>query len=95
MTHLETLELKLSHERNRLAQSQNANERKLRSIWVTQLEKEIEDEKRFIGNKTDNESMSVDQILAELTEDEIRCPRCGELRTEEQPDGCRDWHCPQ
>ena len=69
MTHLDALNLNLSHERARLADSKSQGERDLRSVWVAQLEKEIAAERAFLGLddvKTDAELMSEDELLAEL-----------------------------
>ena len=48
-SHLSALEAHLSRERVRLQESRNDRERELRSVWVSQLEKEIEGEKKFLG----------------------------------------------
>lgn len=59
MNHLEILELRLSNERMRLADARSDNERKLRSVWVRQIEKEIEHEIK-------HEQISVDELAEEL-----------------------------
>lgn len=67
-SHLNALELRLSHERERLAAEKRADRRKLRAVWVAQIEREIESERRFLG--LNNEAvieMSDDELLAELS----------------------------
>jgi len=66
--HLNSLQLHLSNERIRLAEAKTDNERDLRSVWVSQIEKEIEGEYAFLG-KTENlidANISDDELLAEL-----------------------------
>ena len=41
LTHLNALELNLSHERVRLSQATNQQDIALRKVWVAQLEREI------------------------------------------------------
>ena len=48
-SHLSTLELHLSNERTRLAQAATAQEAAMRAVWVTQLEREIQAERTFLG----------------------------------------------
>jgi len=62
MNHIDVLNLMLSHERARLAESNTESEKALRKVWVKQLEKEIEDEKKFISDN----NMSDDDLLSEL-----------------------------
>jgi len=62
MNHIDVLNLMLSHERARLADSKTESEKELRKVWVKQLEKEIEDEKKFISDN----NMSDDDLLSEL-----------------------------
>lgn len=49
LTHLHALELHLSHERVRLFAAKSDGERKLRAIWVEQLQREIDAEYKFLG----------------------------------------------
>ncbi len=42
--HLNSLRLRLSNERTRLAKARNQHEKKLRAVWIEQLEKEIQNE---------------------------------------------------
>lgn len=67
MTHLDALELRLSNERNRLHKATNKAEIELRKVWVAQIEKEIEEELKFLG-KTREElpPMSADDLEREL-----------------------------
>lgn len=68
-SHLVALMTGLSRERQRLAAARTEQERALRTVWVRQLEKEVNAEERFLGmTETDwNEpEMSADDLLAEL-----------------------------
>lgn len=66
-SHLEALELNLSRERGRLSSAKTAQERELRSVWVRQLEKEVEAEKVFLGlAQTVDVEMSDEELLKEL-----------------------------
>lgn len=62
MMHLSALELRLSNERQRLTLATTPAERELRSVWITQIEKEIEREQGFIALP----QLSDDELLAEL-----------------------------
>lgn len=55
-SHLDALQLRLSHERDRLARAKTEQEREMRRVWVAQIEKEI-------GLERD---MTDDELLAEL-----------------------------
>ena len=67
MTHLNTLSLRLSNERARLSQAKTDQEWCMRSVWVEQLEKEIEDERSFLGlNDSERFEGSDDDLLHEL-----------------------------
>lgn len=59
-THLDVLNLLLSNERIRLAEAKTDGERALRSVWVKQLEREVEGEIKFAGDISDED------LLAEL-----------------------------
>ena len=70
--HYTSLMTNLSNEKKRLADAVNQPEIDLRSVWVKQLEKEIEHEVEFLKSKVvdvyhnaDND-MSDDDLLAEL-----------------------------
>lgn len=68
-SHLVALMNGLSRERQRLANPRDEQDRALRTVWVRQLEKEINAEERFLGmTETDwNEpEMSADDLMAEL-----------------------------
>ncbi len=67
LTHLNALELNLSHERVRLANAKTNSEHALRTVWVSQLEKEIAGEYRFLGLTPEPAcELTLDEILAEL-----------------------------
>jgi hypothetical protein len=63
MDHLSALQLRLSNERIRLSQATNKGEIELRTVWVKQLEKEVDGEYKFLNK--DN-AMSDDELLKEL-----------------------------
>lgn len=68
-THLDVLNLRLSHERTRLAAARSENERQLRAAWVAQTEREIADELAFVGKDDYLQAVadiSDDELLAEL-----------------------------
>lgn len=68
LSHLNALELRLSHERGYLATAKTAKERALRRVWITQIEKEIAAENKVLGLSTASETpLSDDELLAELT----------------------------
>lgn len=69
--HLAALELRLSHERVRLANAKSDNERQLRLVWIRQIEGEIATEK--VGHYQDSidaadDDMSDDELLRLLEE---------------------------
>lgn len=67
LTHLNALEVNLSHERVRLSQATAAQDIALRKVWVAQLEREVADEYVFLGiAPTTGVDLSVDELLAEL-----------------------------
>jgi len=63
MDHLSALQLRLSNERIRLSQATNKGEVELRTVWVKQLEKEIEGELQFLDQ---HNTLSADELLKEL-----------------------------
>src|SRR5271170_2355104 len=48
-SHLNALELRLSHEKSRLASEKSENGRALRAVWVSKIENEIKHELAFLG----------------------------------------------
>ena len=64
MCHLNSLEIRLSNERNRHHMAATKKEKELRSVWIKQIESEIEREKGFVGAQ-ENE-MSDDELLSEI-----------------------------
>lgn len=62
-SHLDALQTGLSHERERLANAKSDQEREMRSVWVQGYEKQIANEKKFLGI---DDTMSDDELLAEL-----------------------------
>ena len=70
LTHLNALETRLSNERNYLALEKNATGQEIRRVWIRQIEKEIADEKAFLGIADAPEChLSDDELLAELLGD--------------------------
>ena len=66
-THLDALNLRLSHERGYLSEAKTKPERELRKVWIAQIEKEIENEKKFLGITNDQPiPLSDDDLLGEL-----------------------------
>ena len=63
MDHLSALQVRLSNERIRLSQATSKGEAELRSVWVKQLEKEIQGELQFLAQ---HNTMSADELLKEL-----------------------------
>lgn len=66
MKHIDSLELRLSHERGRLRTAKSQNERDLRAVWVAQIEKEILHERAFLGGDRPDLDMDDDELLAAL-----------------------------
>lgn len=65
--HLSALELRLSHERTYLAAAKTTGERELRTVWISQIEREIAGEYKFLGIEQGNElEISDEDLLAAL-----------------------------
>jgi hypothetical protein len=65
-SHLDALELSLSHERARLRLAQDPQEISYREIWVRQYEREIANEREFLGLPRETAVLTLDEILNEL-----------------------------
>ena len=65
-THLDCLELRLSHERERLALAKSQQEREMRTVWVQGIEKEIAHERKRLGVASELPQVSDEELLAEL-----------------------------
>ena len=67
-SHLDALQLRLSHERGYLAKAKTENEKALRKVWIAQIEKEIASEYKFLGIAplALDDILSDDELLAEL-----------------------------
>lgn len=66
-THLDAIQLRLSHERGYLANAKSEREREMRRVWVAGIEKELEAEYRFLGiEPVALADISDDDLLAEL-----------------------------
>lgn len=66
LSHLNALNLRLSHERGYLAAAKTNKEREIRKVWVAQIEKEIAHEMDFLGNTAIECEMSDEELLAAL-----------------------------
>lgn len=69
MSHLNALHVRLSHERARLPATRSQRERKLRLVWIGQIQREIAAELAFLGlpaDSVDGPEMTDDGLLAEL-----------------------------
>lgn len=64
--HLDALQLRLSHERSYLAAANMQAERKMRKVWIAQIEREIAAEKAFIGY-VEPADISDDDLFNELS----------------------------
>lgn len=65
-SHLNALELRLSHEREYLRNAKTGIERELRGIWITQIEKEIAAERKSLGLSTELPDIGNDELAEEL-----------------------------
>lgn len=67
-THLDALELRLSHEIARINLARSESERELRRVWLAGIDKEIADELRFLDleDALFEPEMTDDEILAAL-----------------------------
>lgn len=65
--HLAALRGRLFSERQRLASAKTDNERRLREVWIAQIEREIDGEIDFLEQEDEAISqMSDDELLAAL-----------------------------
>jgi hypothetical protein len=69
-SHLDSLNLQLSNERSRLDAAKSEGERALRSQWVRQLENQVADELKFLGQteaaRVAETETSDEELLREL-----------------------------
>lgn len=67
LSHLNALELHLSHEREYLRAAKSTQETELRKVWIAQIEKEIASERKFLGlEDAATVEMTDDELLAQL-----------------------------
>jgi len=71
MTHLDALELRLSNERLYLSAAKTENERNLRRVWITQIEKEIECEKKFLLLTEEELNPTDEELLKDLLRETV------------------------
>ena len=68
LSHLNALQLRLSHERDRMNSETRPRAITYRNVQISQIEKEIAGELKFLGIEEAPESaMSDDELLAALT----------------------------
>jgi hypothetical protein len=72
-THLDSLENLLARAKGYLAEAKPA-ERRSREVKVSQLEKEIRDERKFLGLPEVEDAISDEELLAELTGNPVGVP---------------------
>ena len=66
-SHLDALNLRLSNERLRLKEAATKAEREIRTVWIAQLEKEIDGELAFLGMSAPTPlDIDDDALFAEL-----------------------------
>jgi hypothetical protein len=66
-SHLMALINRLGNERRYLSVAKTEGERALRTVWISQIEREISDEERFLGMApATGEKLSNADLLAEL-----------------------------
>ena len=66
-SHLNSLQLRLHNEQQRLANAVRVDEINARKVWVRQIEKEIDAEYKFLGfEPLAEESISDEELLAEI-----------------------------
>ena len=69
LTHLDALNLRLSHERGYLAAAKTSGEIEMRKVWIAGIEKEISHEMDFLGIGAEIEcDMTDEELLAALGE---------------------------
>ena len=66
-THLDALELALSHERERLRLARHPIEIQYRSIWVRNYEREIAAEREYLGLPATDTEWPIDDLARELS----------------------------
>ena len=65
--HLVWLHESLHREKARIALAKSETERRLRTVWAEQKQREIEAEMRFLGMSSEPVNLSDDELLRELT----------------------------
>lgn len=65
-SHLLALETRLFNEKEYLLASKTDFEKEMRSVWVSQMEKEIKDEKMFLGIDNEVLEISDEELLKAL-----------------------------
>lgn len=67
LSHLDALQVRLSHERARLAAATRPREIVIRKVWIAGIEKEIAHKMDFLsGSKAPDVDMTDDEMLAAL-----------------------------
>ena len=65
--HLVWLHESLHREKARIALAKSETERRVRTVWAEQKQREIEAEMRFLGISSEPINLSDDELLRELT----------------------------
>lgn len=68
MEHLDCLYLRLSNERIRLNNAKTEQEKALRTVWVQQIEKEIQKELDFLGKTDNNDPIDLNELFNSLND---------------------------
>lgn len=68
-SHINALELRLFHEREYHRQETTESGKALRAVWISQIEKEIASERRFLGIPESSPELNIsdEDLLAELS----------------------------
>ena len=66
-SHLVAVHERLFHERSRLECAKTAQEVEIRSVWVKQLEREFENELKFLGMSAEVDDIDDDELLGLLS----------------------------
>lgn len=68
LTHLNALYTRLSNEKSRLAEAKTDQERRLRTVWVQQIQREIYSEYQFLGIQNE---VNPDEVEMDLSDDDL------------------------
>jgi hypothetical protein len=63
-SHLSALNVRLANELSRLSRAVKQSEKDMRAVWIKQIEKEIADERAYLG-------MPPEKPVSDMTDDEL------------------------